>query len=193
MNIKNLIIAIYSSHETVFTMPQLEQMMVGISPTSLRNRLRYFARVGKLSRVRHGIYVKPQFNPLELANKIYSPSYVSLETILLREGITFQLYNTTFFLMSYLTREVRVGEYTFGYRQMRNSILTNMTGIVRKIGYFEATKERAFLDAVYVYKNYHFDNLRALDWEKVHAMIDIYESKAMVVRVSGYYKDYKEE
>lgn len=193
MNKQDLILNIYSSPETVFTMPQLEQMMHGVSPMGLRDSLRYFARVGKLIRVRHGIYAKPNYNPLELANKIYSPSYVSLETILLREGITFQLYVTTFFLPSYLTREVKVGEYTFQYRQMKDPILTNNTGIVRKVGYFEATKERAFLDAVYIYKNYHFDNLGGLDWKKIHEMVGIYHSQTMKVRVESYYKDYKED
>lgn len=193
MNKHDLILNIYSSPETVFTMPQLEQMNPGVPPLNLRDSLRYFARVKKLIRVRHGIYAKPNYNQLELANKIYSPSYVSLETILLREGITFQLYVTEFFLISYLTREVKVGEYTFHYRQMKNVVLTNSVGIVRKGGYFEATKERAFLDAVYVYKDYHFDNLGGLDWDKIHNMVDIYQSKALSRRVKSYYADYKED
>ncbi|KKU13617.1 MAG: hypothetical protein UX21_C0040G0007 [Microgenomates group bacterium GW2011_GWC2_45_8] len=193
MNIPDLILVIYSSPETVFTVAQLEQMNPAISPPSLRDRLRYFARVGKLIRIRQGIYGKSNFNPLELANKIYSPSYVSLETVLLREGVTFQVYETTFFLLSYLKREVKSGEYIFEYRQIKQSVLTNMTGIVRKVGYFEATKERAFLDALYIYKNYHFDNLGGLDWGKIHAMVDIYESKAMIMRVNKYYHAYKEE
>lgn len=190
---QDLILAIYSRPETVFGMGQLEQMIPGVSSDSLRNKLRYLAKTGKLIRARHGIYAKPNFNPLELANKIYSPSYVSLETILLREGITFQLYVTEFFLLSYLSREVKVGQYTFHYRQVKKSILTNPRGIVRKVGYFEATKERAFLDAVYIYKNYYFDNLGGLDWEKVREMATLYESKTMEKRVESYYKNYKEE
>lgn len=188
-----LLLEIYKLKETVFTVSMLEQLVRGISGDKLRDRLRYYVRVGKLLRVAHGVYAKLDFEPLELGNKLYSPSYVSLETILLREGITFQAYFTTYFLMTYLSRERKVGDYTYKYRRIKSSILTNTMGIVQKNGFFEATKERAFLDALYVYKNYHFDNLGGLDWEKVYDMVEIYGSEAMKRRVESYYKDYQEE
>lgn len=95
--------------------------------------------------------------------------------------------------MSYLTRERKVGDYTFQYRRINKKILTNTTGIVQRVGIFEATKERAFLDALYIYKDYHFDNLGGLNWNKVHELVEIYESKAMSKRVARYYQDYQEE
>ena len=56
-----------------------------------------------------------------------------------------------------------------------------------------ATLERAFLDAVYLYKNYHFDNLGTIDWEKVAELKKIYKSKAFEKRVEEYYMIYKED
>ena len=56
-----------------------------------------------------------------------------------------------------------------------------------------ASKERAFLDAVYLYKDYHFDNLGSLDWEKIEDLKKIYKSKAFEKRVNSYYHDYLEE
>jgi len=82
---------------------------------------------------------------------------------------------------------------TIQYRQIKGDVLTNLEGIEQKEGYFIATLERAFLDAVYVYKNYHFDNLGTIDWEKVKMLKKIYKSKVFEKRVEEYYKDYKED
>jgi hypothetical protein len=67
---------------------------------------------------------------------------------------------------SYLTRKIKVGEQEIFYRKIKDEILLNNLGVEERNSYFIATKERAFLDAVFLYKDYHFDNLRPLDWEK---------------------------
>ena len=71
--------------------------------------------------------------------------------------------------------------------------MTNTEGIDQKDGYFTATRERAFLDAIYIYKNYHFDNLGAIDWNEVEALKKIYKSKIFEKRVGEYYQLSKEE
>ncbi len=188
----DIIFKLYSLPQTVFSFDEISQIFPEITDKRLRDRLHYFVQQNKLLRLRKGIYAKHEFNKFELANKIYTPSYVSLETVLLREGVTFQLYETIF-LMSYLSREVKVQGINIQYRQIPFSILTNMNGISREVGYSIASKERAFLDAVYVYKNYYFDYLDILDWDKIHEMKKIYESKVFEKRVEKYHKIYLEE
>ncbi len=181
----DLILQLYSRPETVFSFSEITQLFPVISCESLRNRLYYFTKVGKLQRLHQGIYAKKEYNPFELANKIYKPSYVSLETVLAKGGVIFQHYETIF-LVSYLTRTIRVNSIGIQYRQIKRDILTNTRGIEQKTGHFIATLERAFLDAVYIYKNYHFDNLGTIDWEKVESLKTIYNSKAFEKRVEGY-------
>ena len=188
----DLLLAIYSRPATVFTLDEISQIFPDISYKQLKNRLYYFTKVGKLKRPKPGIYAKDEFNSMELANKLYRPSYVSLETVLLKSGITFQYYETIL-LVAYLTREVKVGDINIQYRRIPGDILTNLKGIEAKEGYFIATAERAFLDAVYIYKNYFFDNLGGLDWEKVDELKKIYNSKVFEKRVEEYYKYYKED
>ena len=77
--------------------------------------------------------------------------------------------------------------------KIRGDILTNTEGIEQKTGYFIATPERAFLDAVYIYKDYHFDNLSPINWERVENLKKIYKNKIFEKRVGQYYKFYKEE
>ncbi len=188
----NLILKLYSQPGTVFTISEIAQLLPGVSDESLRDKLYYFSKTGKLKRLRHGIYAKEGYNPFELANRIYTPSYISLETVLVGAGVVFQYYETIF-LMSYLSRHMEVDGRRIQYRQLKSEILINTAGIEQKEGYFTASVERAFLDAIYVYKNYHFDNLGVLDWDKVADLKKIYRSKALEKRSTAYYKIYQEE
>ena len=159
----NIILKLYSRPETVFTLDEISQLFPGIAYESIRDRLYYFTKVGKLKRLHRGIYAKEAYNPLELANKLYKPSYISLETVLGSGNVVFQYYETIF-AVSYLTRTVAINNTSIQYRQIKGEILTNTDGIEQKDGYFIATLERAFLDAIYIYKNYHFDNLGGKKW-----------------------------
>ena len=188
----DLILQLYSRPETVFTLDEISQLFPGITLKSLRNRLYYFNKVGKLKRLHHGVYVKENYNPLELANKLYKPSYISLETVLVKSGVVFQHYETIF-VVSYLTRAVSVGTIDIQYRQTKCPVLTNTSGIEHKDGYFIASTERAFLDAVYIYKDYHFDNLGVIHWKEVSELKKIYHSNSLEKRVEEYQKLYKED
>lgn len=188
----DMILKLYNRPQTVFTIDEIAQLFPAISYESLRDRLYYFNKIGKLKHPRQGMYAKQTFNILELANKIYTPSYISLETVLTKAGVVFQYYEKVF-LVTYITRSVMVNNAEIQYRQLKEGILTNMQGVEYKEGYFIASLERAFLDAVYIYKNYHFDNLGALNWEKVEALQSIYTNKAFEKRVGEYYKLFKEE
>lgn len=189
---KDLILNLYSLPQTAFQIEEVAQLFPGASPANLRRRLHYFVKAGKLKNPRRGIYAKNEYEPLELANKIFTPSYISFETVLLKEGVVFQYYETIF-VASYLSRSLVVDGHKISYRQIGEPAFSNISGIEGKNGYFIATKERAFLDAVFLYKNYFFDNLGGLDWKKVFGILPIYESQALEKRVKNYYKHYQEE
>lgn len=188
----DIILTLYSKPQTVFTMDEIALFFPQIPYENLRSRIRYFTNAGKLKRVRQGVYTKLEYNPFELGNKIYTPSYISFETVLARGGVTFQYYETIF-LASYLTRRIEVDGTNIQYRQIKGDVLINLKGIEQKESYFIATLERAFLDAVHLYKNYHFDNLGTIDWQKVEELKKIYNSKMLEKRVNEYYSLYKED
>ncbi|KKP81179.1 MAG: hypothetical protein UR81_C0005G0002 [Candidatus Levybacteria bacterium GW2011_GWB1_35_5] len=188
----DLILKLYSSSQTVFQIEEIAQMFPDVSPNNLTRRLHYFVSVAKIKNPRRGIYTKMEYLPFELANKIFTPSYISFETVLLKEGIVFQYYETIF-VASYLSRTLTVDNHAICYRQIGDHALYNRSGIEEKNGYFIATKERAFLDAVFLYKDYYFDNLGSLDWEKIFKLEPVYQSKALFKRVKNYHKHFKEE
>lgn len=188
---EHFILQLYQQPKTVFTIHEVAQLVPAIAPESLRDRLHYFTKIGKLKRVYRGIYAKPDYHPLELANSVYAPSYISLGTVLANTGVIFQ-HDTTIFAVSRLTKLVAVDGVGIQYRRIRSDILTNTKGIEEKTGYWIATRERAFLDAVYIYKNYHFDHLDAIDWKQVDQLRSLYQNRAFAKRLAGYMKLYEE-
>ncbi|MFA6475707.1 MAG: hypothetical protein WCV88_05985 [Patescibacteria group bacterium] len=47
------------------------------------------------------------------------------------------------------------------------------------------------MDRIYVSKDYHFDNLQALDWNKVFEILPIYYNKRLEKKVDVYFKQHK--
>jgi len=176
------------SKKTIFSTKDVALLWGEKSEAAARVRLSYYAKAGKLIRVHRGLYAKDKnYDKLELATKIYTPSYISFETVLAKAGITFQLYGQIF-VASYVKRDVIANSQTYSYKRIRDSILTDHAGIEAKENYHIASPERAFLDVVYSNKEYHFDNLSPLNWEKVFEILPIYKNKNMEKRVNKYKK-----
>lgn len=188
----NLILSLYKKTQTVFTLQEIALLFPDIPYDNLKKRMSYFAKSGSIKKLSRGVYAKDQFNPFELANKLYTPSYISLETVLQKAGVTFQYYESIF-AISYLSRRVKVREYTIEYRRLKKDVLLNKQGIEEQGNVVIASPERAFLDAVYLYKNYHFDNLSPLNWDKVTELKDLYGNRKFLKRVEEYHQVYKDK
>lgn len=180
------------STKTVFSIKDIVLLWGEQAEAKVLMRLDHYVKVGKLIRVRRGFYVKDtNYNCLELATRIYTPAYVSFETVLIREGINFQYYGNTIFVASYLNREITVGDKTIQYVRMKDYVLSDITGIEQKDHVAIATKERAVLDRLYVSKEYYFDNILSLDWNKIFEIVPIYHNKRLEKMANKYYKYYK--
>lgn len=179
----DLILEIYKDSRSVFTLRDIAMLAEESNYSNLKQKIIYYVRKASLFNIRRGIYVKESFNPEELACKIYTPAYISVEYVLQKEGIIFQ-YDERLTPVSYLSRIIDVGEYTIVYRKIKGEVLLNLSGILRKEnGVNIATPERAFLDMLYLSKQYHFDNLSGLDPQKVLKILPIYRSKRMAEQV----------
>ncbi len=187
----NFILKVYSLPQTVFTLKEMSLLFPGTSYGNLKSQISYFIRRKKLIRLRRGVYAKGGYNFLELANKIFTPSYISFETVLAQKGVIFQHYSTIF-AASYLSRKTTVEDYNITYRKISDAVLLNREGIEEKDNYSIASAERAFLDIIFLFRNYHFDNLTPLNWDNVLNLIKIYHNKAFEKRVKEYYQIYKQ-
>ena len=169
-------------------------MWGGIDIKTAKVRINYYVKSGDLYPVRRGIYAKDKdYDRFELATKIFTPAYISFETVLGNAGVTFQYYSQIF-VASYQTKEIIADGQKIVYKTLKSSILTNSAGIENRDYYAIASPERAFLDVVYLNKDYHFDNLGALDWDKVNEIVPIYGSnERMSNRVNEYYQIVQEQ
>lgn len=187
----NYLTTILRSSKTVFTPKDIALLWQDSNIKAARVRLSYYVRKGDLFRIRRGIYTKnKEYDKLELATRIFTPSYVSFETVLAREGLIFQ-YQTNIQVASYLGREIEVDGQVYCYKKIKNTILTDSVGVEILNETSIATKERALLDTLYANADYYFDNLRSLDWDKVFAILPIYNNKRMTKIVDKLFKQSK--
>ena len=125
------------------------------------------------------------YNLKELAVKIYSPSYISFETALRKAGIIFQHYESIFVATKW-PKEKKINNHTFVFRKIKDEVLYNPLGIENKENYSIATPERSFLDMIYLFPNYYFDNLDILNWDKCFEIAKIYNNKQLIKRLKKY-------
>jgi len=183
---------ILRSPKTVFTFKDIV-LLWGDSGNRVRVRLNYYIKKGDLIHIRRGFYAKDRgYDKLELATRIFTPSYISFETILGEAGIIFQYYNSIF-SASYLTRNITINSQRYSYRKIKNTTLTDKAGIDNRDQYSVASPERAFLDTVYINRDYHFDNLSSLSWDKVFKILPIYKNKIMLKKVEKLYKHWRSD
>lgn len=185
--VKKPISAILRSSRTVFTFKDISLMWRNTDKKAVIAGINYYVSTGQLHRIRRGIYAKDKnYDKTELACRIYTPAYVSFETVLTRAGINFQYYGQIF-IASYLAREIVVDGRMYQYRKIKNTLLTDSTGVLNKDGIAIATSERAFLDTLYLNTDYHFDNLASLTWDKVFDMLPMYNNKRMTRKVQEFF------
>ena len=186
---KNITSSLYLSGQTVFTSDEIAILWQETNPKNLKGKINYYVNSGILKSLRRGIYAlsgKP-YDSLELATRIFIPSYVGLETVLAKEGVIFQHYDSIF-VLTYQTRDLEVSGNKLAFRKVNSVILSNPLGIIVHPFYSIATKERAFLDLLYLSGQPYFDNLEPLDWDFCRQILPIYNNKALIARFETYVK-----
>ena len=186
---KDRLLDLMRSKNTIFTFKDVSLLWGESDANFMKKKIHRYVKSGKLYAVRRGIYAKDKnYDKFELATKIFTPSYVSFETVLAKAGVTFQLYEKIF-VATYQSKEITCDNQVYSFKTIKKSILINDAGIEKKESYSMATPERAFLDVVYLYKDYHFDNLSGVHWGKVFEILPIYGGNTrMAKKVKEYHE-----
>lgn len=179
------------SDQTIFSFSEIAVLLNINKISTLKSKIHYHIKQGDIYHIRRGLYAKDKnYDPLELATKIYTPSYISFETALRSSGIIYQHYKSIF-VTSYLARTIECDGRTYIYKAIK-SILNNSAGIQKEKNYSIAGPERAFLDTIYLHKEYHFDNLNPLNWDMVYELAPIYKNISMEKRITKYFNAFKD-
>lgn len=188
----NSITLLLKSKKTIFSTKDLILIWQISKPNYLKTKIYRLVKSGQLIRLQNGLYsVDNEYLPEELANKLVIPSYISLQTILLKEGINFQ-FDSAIYSVSRLSKEIVIGNQKFVYKKIKDSVLLNSSGIIRKNNYNIASKERALLDTLYLYCDFYFDNLSGIDWQFCSELVNIYDNNKLEKRLAKLKKSYAE-
>lgn len=186
----NLVAKLYQTPKTILTNKDLALIWQESNPNNLKAKISYYVKEGALIKITRGVFAKDKdYNLKELAASLYIPSYISFETVLREAGIIFQHYETIFVAGPW-SKTIKLGRGTFTFRKLKNAVLYNSNGVEYKNNCSSATSERAFLDMIYLFPKYYFDNLKSINWEKCFELVKIYNNKQLVKRLNNYYKNY---
>jgi predicted transcriptional regulator of viral defense system len=189
-------------HQPVFSILDIEKNF----PNFERENLLNWQKKGFLIRVRNGFYsltgeVKKTEQAYFLANKIYAPSYISMESALayyhwIPEGV--------FTINSVSTAKTKIFDTLIGRFQYFNIKPSLFFGYqilsIDGRGYKMADPEKTLLDWIYFHPNtktepdfesfrFNFSQMKAdLDWEKVERYNILFNSKAMTARLEIFKK-----
>lgn len=187
---KNLIAKLYRSQKTILTSKDLALIWQETNQNNLKAKIAYYVKRGALIRLTRGVFAKDKnYNPKELATSIYTPSYISFETVLREAGVIFQHYDTIFVAGPW-PKTMTVDKTSITFRKLKDMVLFSPAGVDNHGNYSIASPERAFLDTIYLFPEYYFDNLRSIDWEKSSELVTIYHNQQLVKRLIKYQKQY---
>lgn len=184
---QNFILSLYQDSRSVFRLIDIAMLVGEKNLESISKKINYYVQKGQLGNPRKGIYTKPGYTAEELACRIYSPAYISLDYVLQKSGISFQ-YDAAITLVSYLSRILSIDDKTVRFRKIKNPVLVNTLGIEKKTESINiASKERAFLDLIYLNPEIYLDNPDLLDQQAIQKILPIYQSKSMNKRVQEFF------
>lgn len=128
------------------------QMLFGVSSGAATMLLHRYAKRGFIARIKKGLYIFPDMPPPELylANKLYSPSYISCEFALSYHRV---IPETVYEITSVTTRTTqkfeRLGK-VYSYRHIMKKAFTGYTlEKQQNFTFLIANAEKAFVDTLY--------------------------------------------
>ena len=159
-----------------------------ISPSSAKVACHRYVKQGILLRLKRDLYILAdcwerlaEAELYTLANRLQVPSYISLTAALSYYEITTQVQQSVVESAAVVrTAQIEVRERVFKYIKLKKNLYT---GFIKKNGFFIATPEKAFLDAVYLMSmnRYRLD-LSAIDLSKLEARSLFWQAKTFPMK-----------
>lgn len=136
---------------SVFSLSQI-MTFFGLSEPAATSLLYSYSQKGFVVRLKRNLYSFPDALPPDTytANKLYEPSYVSLEFALSYHGIIPETVYSITSVTPKATRRFEVGKKVFVFRRVKKSVFTGYHA-ERQSGesFLIADPEKAFVDAQY--------------------------------------------
>lgn len=182
---------LHKSGKNVFTLDDVAILWRVEDRRKLIESVKSYVRRKRIFSPHRGIYILDKaYNPFELAQKVISPSYISLYTALALHGVIFQHYSEIHCFAPY-SKIIEIGGQKYVYHKMNLQILLNPEGIIQKNNYWIASPERAVCDSLYLNKSFAFDNILNLKVRKLVKISKIYRNQRLVRNIQSLIKEIK--
>ena len=132
----SLIAKLYQSSKTILSNKDLALIWQENDKFNLNAKIAYYVKQKALIRLTRGVFAKSKdYNSKELATSIYTPSYISFETVLREAGVIFQHYETIF-VASKWPKTTKIDKYTITFRKLKDAVLTGEVSrdVARAVG-----------------------------------------------------------
>lgn len=167
------------TNKNIFNVDDLVAIWQSSKRRDALESIKGYIQRGKVFNLYKGIYsLRKDIDNFELAQKLYTPSYISYYSALALHGIIFQKYSDIH-LCALNSKTIKINEQKFIYHKVKKSILYNRRGFLSEENYIIASPERAICDSLYLNKNITFDNLRNLDRKKILDISKFYQNKRL--------------
>lgn len=165
--LKSLYSTAITTKQTVFSFTEIKSIFSGANNQKVKSALKYLTQKKEIVRISKGFYaLNDAYSVIEYANKLRTPSYVSLYTVLFENGVVFQPYDSIY-LMSKRSETKLVNDKKIIYKNIKDDYLLNPFGINNQNNVSVASIERAICDTIYMFGIQHFDNTSKIDFDLV--------------------------
>lgn len=132
----------------IFTLSDLRNLFGTVSPNSFKDQIQTLVRATVLERIIKGYYVLSSDRPtdFELANVLYRPSYVSLESALNYYGILIQAPQEVTSITTKLATAIEANGKRYSYAHLDSKYFS---GYQKVDNFLIATPEKALVDTLY--------------------------------------------
>lgn len=171
------------SSKQIFSLSDLRKLLGMESDNTAYKRVQVLIEAGILTRIMKGYFMLAANRPsnLAIANVLYRPSYISLETALNYYGMLIQVPQQVTSVTTNMSKERYVEETPFTYAHLDKRYFT---GYQRVESFLIATPEKALVDTVYfVAQRRRMTDLSELqldqiDFDQVRAFADSIANRA---------------
>ncbi len=184
------IVLLYRSQKTVFSIKDLSLIWRIDKDDYLKTKINRLIKSQKLFLIRKGFYaLGKNYDKIELANKMITPSYFGLYSALAQNGINFQ-YDSRIYSVSNQSRSITVGNTEYVYKKIKGPILLNPAGIHFLGNKTVASKERSIVDTLYLSPDFVFDQLTDIDWDLCLRIARAYSNKRLLSQIKRLKENY---
>lgn len=151
----------------IFNLQEVSKLFPNESENTVNIQIKRMVKRGDLNRIRNGLYMFPgtEVDEYVIANLLYQPSYVSLETVLNNKGLIPDITMNVTSITTTTSKKISTTIGTFLYSKISKDLYYGFDRVkdVHSDYYYNiACKEKALLDLVYIRRiksleEYRFD------------------------------------